>query len=251
MPEKREIIPTVFLLQKERGKELTPDNAVVYDAIQCSQWMGRNTPFLMAALGEYDGGSNVIPVGSVEFVNDILERVYSRHKLSPINISRQLDSPEYLLRHIWPNRDYKSVMNLYHEEAYRKLYIKPAEYMKEFPCEEYDVDRFENEFYDYKGRLFVSAPLPCHISSEWRLFIENKTILDVRPYFISDTWRFPDLGIVQKMVRTYNRHTPWTSPSSPMGRLSSWKSIILLPAGCMALRALIFSPCCGMVSAMN
>lgn len=110
MLDESKAVPTVFLLQKERGKELAPDNAVVYDAIQCSQWMGRNTPFLMAALGEYDGGPNVIPVGSVEFVNDILERIYSHPKLSSINIPRQLDSPEYLLRRIWPNGDYKSVL---------------------------------------------------------------------------------------------------------------------------------------------
>lgn len=208
MLDKSKAVPTVFLLQKERGKELAPDNAVVYDAIQCSQWMGRNTPFLMAALGEYDGGPNVIPVGSVEFVNDILERIYSHPKLSSINIPRQLDSPEYLLRRIWPNGDYKSVLALYQDEPHRKLYIKPAGCVKEFPCEEYDADRFENEFCDYKGSLFASAPLPCSISSEWRLFIENETILDVRPYFISDTWRFPDLGIVQKMVRAYNASPP-------------------------------------------
>ena len=52
MPEKaKQIIPTVFLLQKEADTELTPDNAAVYDALRCSQWMRRNTPFLIAALG--------------------------------------------------------------------------------------------------------------------------------------------------------------------------------------------------------
>lgn len=209
MPEKaKQIIPTVFLLQKEADTELTPDNAAVYDALRCSQWMRRNTPFLIAALGEYDGEPNVIPVGSVEFVNDILERIYGHRKLSPINIPRQLDLPEYLLRRIWPNTDYKSAMALFQESVHRKFYVKPAEYVKEFPCEEYGIERFENEFYDYKGCLFVSEPLPCPITSEWRLFIENGTILDIRPYFMDDTWRFPDLGIVQKMVRAYTVSPP-------------------------------------------
>lgn len=138
-----------------------------------------------------------IPVGSVEYVTLWLKTNYPNCNIKPINI------PDELFR--FANRDIKRVFGKDKIKSTFPVFIKSDSKIKGFSklLGVFDSElECDVELGDYIISQYVD------IASEWRCFVENGVLIDMRCYS-GNFWAYPDGDVIENMIMEYK-----TSPKS-------------------------------------
>lgn len=138
-------------------------------------------------------GSDVIPIGDIDFVGSWLQKNYNK-KMHPIEVPEILRSKEFL------RRSYRFVKrdNLPYRESGR-FFVKNASRLKEFHSALYEgripnPDTMEDGVYVISGWLDIIA--------EYRVFVFHDKIMAVQPYQ-GAPMAFPDPQRIEGMVSAY------------------------------------------------
>lgn len=141
--------------------------------------------------------SNIVPVGSIEFVNYFLSKL-NHEPIKAINIPSELTYPIYLKRNIWRG-DKQEVYRISSEN--KSVFIKSDRYVKEF-----EPRIIRNGKVDIDGEI---PDIPYLISeymnymAEWRVFVRHGLVLDCRQY-LGPWGKQPDKEFIDLCVRNYH-----------------------------------------------
>lgn len=153
--------------------------------------------------GEYLRDGLLVPVGSIEFCETLLRRWYGIEHLRPINIPSQLLADQFTGRkvtYISSLADWERIVLGKAGFDPQHLFVKRADRAKAepaffFPDEQTQAPSFE------PGRVYLVSER-VDIRSEWRAFVWNHRILDIRSYS-GDPWSVPNRETVERMVAAY------------------------------------------------
>lgn len=134
--------------------------------------------------------SKVIPIGSVEFVLKFYKKFHHIENIKPINIPEELNKFEFLQRKIFKGNEKNIISGLFD----KNYFIKDISGFKKLV----DIVSF-SDIPDNENFL-VSEEID--ILSEWRCFIYNKKLLDLKNY-LQDCFVYPNVEIIQKMIKEY------------------------------------------------
>lgn len=130
----------------------------------------------------------VCPVGSIEFVDGFIKKYYKDNisvlnpPMTPINVPTQLVDKEYTKRIVKKNISVQEVLKIVEENKDKNFYVKSSEQIKGFSHLIYPFNACKELSKLKNGeRVDISEDLGL-LSSEWRIFIYNNEILDVRRY---------------------------------------------------------------------
>ncbi len=138
-----------------------------------------------------------IPVGSIEFVEKFLQKTIDFPNIYPLLIPHQLDAYKHRRTTICSSKE--EIHNLFSEWEQDKLFIKSADVLK---CDYTDIyTKIQIDALPKSQKYFVSEPV--NILSEWRVFVFNGKILDIRNYD-GDFWLLPNKKEVEEMVSEYS-----------------------------------------------
>lgn len=138
-----------------------------------------------------------VPLGSIEFVEIYLRKMYGIERLSPILIPAELQCEKYLGRRIAVVHGHEHLTGKAREWRNKKIFIKSASQLKCDYTGLYDIAR---DRLPMDAKFFLSEPVD--ICSEWRVFVWKHHIRGVRHY-AGDQWLLPDRGVVAEMVKAY------------------------------------------------
>lgn len=132
---------------------------------------------------------SLIPVGSLQFVFDFIKNGLHlpTEFIVPLNIPHTLRTKEYLGRNVW---------QLPKEELQfsKPMFLKSATKYKSFTDVLSVIDAIPNDDY------FVSEVVD--FQSEWRAFVYQNQLLDVRNY-LGRFDLFPNIDKIKKMVKSF------------------------------------------------
>lgn len=210
----------------------TIEEATVAEAIQFQNWLdasknlrygslSRVENFMLACpnadiledLIKENGIERVIPIGSVEFVTRFCQE-HGVKAPTAINIPPELDDEKYLQRKVWRGMRKEGVLalptpgrNAQYPDRPDQYLIKPDKTIKRFEMTAFrpGKDSWDNLRLPEDEPLFVSEFLVPRIVAEWRLFIQNGLIQDIRQYYLKD-WVMPDLNLCKEMAEKLKKH---------------------------------------------
>lgn len=139
-----------------------------------------------------------VPVGSIEFAERLLQKtIIGFRNIHPLLIPHQLDAYKHRRTTICSSKE--EIHNLFSEWKQERLFIKSADVLK---CDYTDIYTEEQiSSLPKSEKYFVSEPV--NILSEWRIFVLNGKVLDIRNYD-GDFWLLPDRKEVEEMVSQYS-----------------------------------------------
>lgn len=139
-----------------------------------------------------------VPVGSIEFAERLLQKTtIGFHNIHPLLVPHQLDAYKHRRTTVCSSKE--EIHNLFSEWKQDKLFIKSADVLKCNYTDTYTEEQID--FLPKSEKYFVSEPV--NILSEWRVFVLNGEILDIRNYD-GDFWLLPDKKEVDEMVSEYS-----------------------------------------------
>ena len=144
----------------------------------------------------------VIPVGSVEFVQAVMDRAYHIPHLKPYHIPEQLQCERFLHRRITTVPRMADVPRIFHDWKEDKLFLKSADCVK---CDYTDIYEMGGKLPDASGSVFASQCLD--FQSEWRAFVWRGKLVDIRNYE-GDPWLMPDRQSVEAMIAAIGEAIP-------------------------------------------
>lgn len=197
-----------FLVQHLPDGTINPDAAVVCEKVREHNWLHQETtPYeislvtmeeMRATLPAYiTDDSCDVPIGSIEFVETFLLRMYGVEGLIPILIPKELQRERYLGRRIAVVCDHTALREKAREWNREKVFLKSASQLK---CDYTGVYNPANDHLPRDSAFFLSEPLT--MLSEWRIFIWKGKVVGVRNY-AGDQWLLPSREMVEEMVRNY------------------------------------------------
>lgn len=205
-----------FYLETKMG-QFTPETVVFKEAIDQYNWLypasrmdaiyfdqsNWDACLQAAVIAKSRGVENVIPVGSIQFVEHFCNDVFGFDgpMVKALNVPPELQRPEYLHRKVWPNVDATQLKKL--RKQYGDLLVKSGNTPKRFELARYTG----RETFPDNEPLFVSTPFEDEILSEWRVFCLNGEIKSIHPYGPVTAWKMPDVGDVLSMVRRVTENT--------------------------------------------
>lgn len=139
----------------------------------------------------------VVPVGSIEFVEAVLETCYGIQSIIPQNIPEPLLGHEFCGRKVVPACDAGDISGLMDGFGVNKVFIKSAERAKTDLTGIYTAADLKTNWNPRGERVFVSTLV--NFVSEWRIFVFRGRIVDARPY-TGNHLVAPDEGGIKKMV---------------------------------------------------
>lgn len=183
-----------FLIQKENDYLFDFCNQTI-EAIHYLNWFNQEQiyDYKIISIKEIINDFNntykeYIPIGSIEFVLMYYRKYHNIENITPICIPNELNKKEYLLREI--RRGSKA----------NELNLDNPVFMKnilEFKKETI-IDYMKEDF--KKDKFLVSELI--EIDSEWRGFVLNGKLLDLRCYS-GEFSAFPNINVVYDMIKAY------------------------------------------------
>lgn len=131
-----------------------------------------------------------IPIGSVEYVLEYYKNNFGIKNIEPINIPRELKKHEFLKRRIFTGDKKEEIISLPTD----RYFIK-------------DISKIKGStdivtFLEIPNSKNILASEEIKIQSEWRCFVFNGELLDIRGYLIN-YFSFPNVDEIRKMIRSY------------------------------------------------
>jgi hypothetical protein len=172
----------------------TIDNRIQHDfsfnlikAIEYQNWYNRDNDIKYHLTDKiYDDDIDMIPIGSVEFVDTYL-KTFHDFELLPINIPDELFKEKYLKRNVIYGRK---------ENINKVCFVKSAEHIKLF------ADVISPEYLNLvpNGKLLISDIVD--IDSEYRCFVFENELVGIKHYF-GDFKILPDINTINDMIADY------------------------------------------------
>lgn len=134
---------------------------------------------------------DVIPVGTLDFVQKFLSKYYGINTIPPTNIPGELNKYEFLGRTV---TTYTGTENL----GYTEVFVKSMDRLKGI-CDVMPYEAIER----IKEPVTISDVL-TDIKSEWRGFVHNKKLVGLNNY-LGDFTVFPNVDIINKMIAEYKK----------------------------------------------
>lgn len=180
-----------FLIQTVNGEVVHDFAFTLIEAIKYHNWFTGEKQYEYIFSENYIiyDISNLIPIGSVEFVLEYLQKCYGIDNVKPINIPTELAKPEYL------KRQYTNTIenNLCLING-RKVFIKSMDKIKGY-TDIIDITKVPRD-----GNYTVSELID--INSEWRTFIFDGKIVGLQNYG-GDFTLFPNVDTIKNMIQDY------------------------------------------------
>lgn len=181
-----------FYIQKINGEIEFDFQFHLIKAINYNNW------FYNEKIYEYEFVESVeeiknkgIPIGSLEFVKDYIEKIENKEMSKPINIPKILLEEKLLVREVQITNDLNEVF----ENDNEKLFIKSNDKYKDI-CGLYNI----NEAKKIPNGEYLVSEIVDFIS-EWRIFVHENKIVGVNQYL--GEFIYPDLNFVQEIVDKY------------------------------------------------
>ena len=171
------------LQQIKRHNWLLPDDTIETKCLSIGELTAENI-------------AGMTPVGSIEFVEWVLQLEYDIQKLRPTIIPNALRTPEFLRRYIATAHSKADVVRFFDAWDCGVIFVKSASSVK---CDYADLYTRADELPD-DSSYFVSSGI--NISSEWRVFVHRGSIKDVRNYS-GDPWLIPCKDTVTRMISSW------------------------------------------------
>lgn len=140
--------------------------------------------------------SESVPVGTIEFCEQILKMIGKEPLIPALNIPVELE--KYARRKIWRNCSKEDIKNLL--QGNKKLFIKQQDRNKGFSDIVCHPDHIPEDM-----RFFVSEIID--VDAEWRVFFDRGKIVDAKPYIL-DKWVAPNREEVEEMLRVWKDQPP-------------------------------------------
>lgn len=206
-----------FLLQQDGHARMYPLAAMVYDiAASENSFMGKGIhQVLFCSIDKLNYIKDIedyTPIGSINFVEKVLRRTLrtrlgpgkplalvdaiNQYHIKPINVPDELLDYEFTQRRVFPNVPVEELASCF--EYRPELFIKSATQCKA-----------ESDFYTIKrlpiraNESYFVSDVVHNIMSEWRCFVMNGQVLDVRRYVGGPWSQMPSKNFVEKAVRAY------------------------------------------------
>lgn len=198
-----------FIIQKNRDGTMSADCATVCEVLKEQNWLHQDeAPYLMQLktfesmkrdMFPYLTDPDVleVPVGSIEFVEAYLRKMYGIEKMVPLLVPIQLDIPEYLGRKDALVSSKSERGKRPSEWGAEEIFLKSASQLK---CDYTGVYDIRKDTLPSDKEMYISEVL--NTFSEWRVFVFNERIVGVKHY-LGDPWVMPDKSVVYQMVREY------------------------------------------------
>lgn len=173
-----------FLIQKI-------DNNIGIEERLLMESLRRHDSYILCSLEEIENipAGDMVPVGSLEFVQKHLSVFHDIHQMCPIEL------PVCLRKEGFVSRQYR-ICSFDELPAAGRWFIKRADRLKVFGrlMEDDEVREIhEGRFFTRDGLYAVSSPID--IISEWRVYISRQKILAVTNYD-GDPFAIPDRGTI-------------------------------------------------------
>ena len=200
-----------FLIQTIENRVVHDFSFVLIEAINYHNWynnektydyMLRNNTCIPIEIDKYGNpyekdSNDIVPIGSVEFVLDFLNRYYNINNVKPLNIPQELRKPEYLKRWIvekttdWDTINAGNISFFVKDNSKIKGWTNIVEPNRSYPPGDYLI----SELID--------------IDSEWRAFVFNKELVGLQNYSGNFTM-FPNVELIKEMIKDYNNNGSYT-----------------------------------------
>lgn len=203
-----------FIIQKNRDGTMSPDCATVCEVIKEQNWLHQDdVPYLMQLKTSESMGKDMfpyltnpdvfeVPVGSIEFVETYLRKMYGIERMLPLLVPIQLDIPEYLGRKDALVTSKAELLAKASEWGAEEVFLKSASQLK---CDYTGVYDIRKDTLPSDKEMYISEVM--NIYSEWRVFVFNERIVGIKHY-LGDPWVLPDKSMVCQMVREYTTACP-------------------------------------------
>lgn len=183
-----------FLIQTVNG-EIKHDFCFhLLEAIRYHNWFYNQTVYEYILSDEIIDSNNLIPVGSLEFVFEYLDKNFRifKERIYPINVPVELRQPEFLRRNMFI-ADSKDIT------LSKPMFVKSATQYKSFTEIVSKTEQIP------RGKYVVSDEI--EIDSEWRVFVHNRELVGLKHY-LGDFTLFPDVSFIKKAIDTYKDCPP-------------------------------------------
>lgn len=202
----------MFLLQTGKDDQVLFDfQYELLESIRQNRWFyGDDEAESFIAVQSFEhftppGGIFVCPVGSIEFVSDYIKKYYANnafkaaHPMRPINVPTQLLGEEFTGRFIKKGVTSSELLKIINDNKNNNYYVKSSVKIKGASGLLYPDNAIHFLANTEPGERFdVSEDLGM-LRAEWRAFIFNGEILDVRRY-IGGWGESIDQDFVEKAV---------------------------------------------------
>lgn len=198
-----------FLVQKLPDGTIPPDVATICEKVREWNWLQpEKAPYEIALLSLEQMQSMLppylpediceIPLGSIEFVEVFIRKMYGIERLTPLLIPKDFQAERYLGRRIATARSHELLRGKAIEWNTTRVFLKSASQLK---CDYTGIYDLTRERLPDDMEFFLSEPLS--ILSEWRIFVWQKRIVGIHNY-AGDQWLLPDKDMVEEMVSSYS-----------------------------------------------
>jgi len=194
-----------FLIQKINGQIVHDFSFTLLESIRYNNWYHKNNDIKHKFINSFDGvepdggypittfkhyhyTQKYVPIGSVEFVNDFLDRFYG-FVLQPTNVPEELF--HYAGRQIFNNN------NASFRYLNGKFFFKSNDEIKGYSGYYDSGIPTEIPEGNYQISEFVE-----NIESEWRAFVYQGELVGLHNYS-GDFTRFPNVDIINGMIKMY------------------------------------------------
>ena len=182
-------------------------------------WLNKGKDAILVMNCNYDSllDSNIInitkgyiPVGSIDFSERVLKLTTGVPHMAPLLVPEELKPFARRKTEICSSKE--EILHLFDEWKQPELFIKSASVLKGDYTDIYTKEQIESLPED--ELYFVSEIV--NIVSEWRAFVFNGKILDVKNYD-GDYWQMPDKNIVERMVYEYSYESDYLKRTEKNG----------------------------------
>jgi hypothetical protein len=178
-----------FLIQTI-NKEITFDFSFhLIEAIKYNNWYQNEKIYDYILSDKIEQHEEFIPVGSLEFVFEYINKYYNLNKenIKPINIPHLLCKHEYLQREVF-------IANKNNIKISQEMFVKSNTKYKSFADIIKDTESIPEDEY------LISELID--IDSEWRGFVQNNKLVGLNNYS-GDFKLFPNIQIIEQMINDY------------------------------------------------
>jgi hypothetical protein len=182
---------TTFFIQTENGEIIHDFAFTLVDALKYHKWYYVGKGNYDYILSDSPDKENMVPVGSVEFVQEYLKKYLGIEKVKPLNIPEPLLKPEYLKRWVMYESFEVPTISNYTEP----VFIKDNSKIKGCVAIVYPKEKIN------PGEYLISQII--NIESEWRAFVYEKRLVGLQNY-LGDFTLFPDVRLIREMIKSFS-----------------------------------------------
>lgn len=174
-----------FIIQGHHQHCIHDFSWTLIQAINFLKWTGQDIHYILSETIE-DQHVSCIPIGSVEFVEEFMQRFFSIH-IPPLLIPDALNNFHF---------------------CKRQIILSQKEDIKKFPVFVKSAEKIKNDSFIIEQQNDLNQLLPQHlyqissvidIQSEWRCFIFKGQLVGLQHY-LGDFTIFPHIETIKKMI---------------------------------------------------